>query len=104
MINTGGIGEGERYKDIRLEFTMAILDSLLRGGLEDWVDSPTGFKVPGAIRYVDDIYLHPEKLYSRTEFKEKQRELNKVRHESVKELGDSLHPDMREVFNKPGMV
>jgi ATP-dependent phosphoenolpyruvate carboxykinase len=83
---------------------MAILDSLLRGGLEDWIDSPTGFKVPGAIRYVDDIYLHPEKLYSRTEFKEKQRELNKIRYESVKKLGDSLHPDMGGVFGKPNIV
>jgi phosphoenolpyruvate carboxykinase (ATP) len=104
LINTGGIGEGERYKDIRLEFTMAILDSLLRGGLEDWVDSPTGFKVPVAIRYVDDIYLHPEKLYSKTEFEEKQRELNKIRYESVKKLGDSLHPDIRKVFSKPNIV
>jgi phosphoenolpyruvate carboxykinase (ATP) len=101
LINTGGVGEGERYKDIRLEFTIAILDSLLRGGLEDWVDSPTGFKVPGAIRYVDDIYSHPEKLYSRTEFKEKQQELNKIRYECVKKLGDSLHPDIRNVFSQP---
>jgi len=104
LINTGGIGEGERYKDVRLEFTMAVLDSLLRGGLEDWVDSPTGFKVPRAIRYVDDIYLHPEKLYSRTEFADKHRELNKSRYESVKKLGDSLHPDIREIFSNPNIV
>jgi ATP-dependent phosphoenolpyruvate carboxykinase len=83
---------------------MAILDSLLRGGLEDWVDSPTGFKVPVAIRYVDDIYLHPEKLYSRTEFGERQRELNKFRYESVKKLGDSLHTDIRKVFSKPNIA
>ncbi|MGQ9546257.1 MAG: phosphoenolpyruvate carboxykinase [Dehalococcoidia bacterium] len=101
LLNTGGVGEGEHYKDIRLEFTMAILDSLLRGGLEDWVDSPTGFKVPRAVRYVDDIYLHPEKLYSKTEFAEKQRELNKIRYESVGELGNSLHPDIRKVFSRP---
>jgi phosphoenolpyruvate carboxykinase (ATP) len=101
LINTGGIGEGERYKDIRLEFTVAILDSLLRGGLEDWIDSPTGFEVPRAVRYVDDIYLHPEKLYSRTEFEEKQRELNKIRYESVQKLGNSLHPDMKKVFADP---
>jgi ATP-dependent phosphoenolpyruvate carboxykinase len=83
---------------------MAVLDSLLRGSLEDWVDSPTGFKVPVAIRYVDDIYLHPEKLYSQTEFAEKQRELNKIRYESVKKLGDSLHPDIRNVFGKPNIA
>ena len=101
LINTGGIGEGEYYRDIKLESTMTILDSLLRGGLEDWTDSPTGFQVPRSIRYVDDIYLHPEKLYSRTEFEEKQEELNKIRCESVKELGDSLHSDIRKLFGKP---
>jgi len=100
LINTGGIGEGERYKDIRLEFTMAILDSLLRAGLEDWIDSPTGFKVPTAIRLVDDIYLHPEKLYSRAAFEEKQRELNKIRCEAVGKTGSGLHPNIRNVFSK----
>ena len=83
---------------------MAILDSLLRGGLEDWVDSPTGFKVPRAIRYVDDIYLHPEKLYSTIEFEERQKELNRIKYESVKELGNSLHPDIRKVFSKPNVA
>jgi phosphoenolpyruvate carboxykinase (ATP) len=104
LLNTGAIGEGERRKDIRLEFTMAVLDSLLREGLEDWVDSPTGFKVPKAVRYVDDIYLHPEKLYSRSEFEEKQRELNKVKYESVRRLGDSLHPNIRKVFGQPNVA
>lgn len=100
LINTGGIGEGEHYKDIRLESTIGILDSLLRGGLEDWIDSPTGFKVPRAIRVVDDIYLHPEKLYSQSEFEEKQRELNKIRHEAVEKVGSGLHPAVRRVFGK----
>jgi phosphoenolpyruvate carboxykinase (ATP) len=101
LMNTGGIGEGERYKEIRLEFTLAILDSLLRGGLEDWLDSPAGFKVPKAIRYVDDIYLHPEKLYSRTEFEKRQKEVNRIRYQAVKKLGDSLHSDIRKVFEQP---
>jgi len=104
LINTGGIGEAQYYRDIRLESTMAVLDSLLRGGLEDWVDSPTGFKVPRAIRYVDDIYSHPEKLYSSIEFEERQRELNKTRYESVQKLGDSLHPEVRRVFGKPDIA
>ncbi len=101
LINTGGVGEGERYKDIRLEYTTAILDSLLRGGLEDWVASPTGFKIPSAVRHLDDIYLHPEKLYSRIEFEKKQRKLNKIRYASVEELGSALHPNIRDVFSKP---
>jgi len=99
LLNTGGIGEGEHYRDIRLEFTMGILDSLLRGGLEDWVDSPTGFKVPRAIRVVGDIYLHPEKLYSRAEFAEKQKELNRIRYEAVDRVGRRLHSKVREVFS-----
>ncbi len=99
LINTRGIGEGEHYVQIRLEFTMGILDSLLRGGLEDWIDSPAGFKVPKAIRVVDDICLHPEKLYSRQEFEEQQRQLNIVRREAVEKIGGSLHGDIRGVFD-----
>jgi len=60
--------------------------------------------VPVAIRYVDDIYLHPEKLYSRTGFEKKQRELNKIRYESVEKLGDSLHHDIRKVFSQPNIA
>ncbi len=100
LLNTGGVGEGARYKEITVEHTMAILDSLLRGGLEDWIDSPTGFKVPKAIRMVDDIYLHPEKLYSTDEFEERQRELNKFRREAIEKIGDALHPNIRSVFSK----
>jgi len=100
LINTGGIGEGEHYKDIRLEHTLATLDSLLRGGLEDWADSPTGFKVPRAIRYVDNIYLHPEKLYSQIEFEEKQGALNKIRCEAVEKFGNVLHPSIKNAFSK----
>jgi len=81
-----------------LEYTIAILDSLLRGGLEDWVDSPAGFKVPRAIRHVDDIYLHPEKLYSRIEFEEKQKELNKIRCKAIEKYNDALPPIIRNVF------
>jgi phosphoenolpyruvate carboxykinase (ATP) len=100
LLNTGGIGEGEHYKDIRLEFTMAILDSLLRGGFEDWVDSPTGFKVPRAIRLVDDIYVHPERLYSPAEFTAEQKKLNRIRRKAVEKIGSSLHPDIRNVFSR----
>jgi phosphoenolpyruvate carboxykinase (ATP) len=99
LINTSGIGEREHFLQIRLEFTIGILDSLLRGGLEDWIDSPTGFKVPRAIRTVDDIYLHPEKLYSRAEFEEKQNELNRIRYEAVEKMGSKLHPNIRNVFS-----
>ncbi|MDD5591220.1 MAG: phosphoenolpyruvate carboxykinase (ATP) [Dehalococcoidales bacterium] len=98
LLNTGGIGSGEHYVDIRLETTMGILDSLLRGGLEDWVDSPTGFKVPKAIRVVDDIFLHPEKLFPEEEFEKQQRDLNEIRHQAVDKIGAGLHPAIRSVF------
>jgi phosphoenolpyruvate carboxykinase (ATP) len=100
LLNTGGVGEGPLYKDIKLEHTMGILDSLLRGGLEDWIDSPTGFKVPKAIRTVDEIYLHPEKLYSKAEFERKQKELNRIRREALRKIGDKLHPNIKNVFSE----
>jgi phosphoenolpyruvate carboxykinase (ATP) len=100
LINTGGIGEGIHFKDIKLEFTIGILDSLLRGGFEDWIDSPTGFKVPKAIRTVDDTYLHPEKLYSSVEFEEKQKELNEIRCRALEKIGGALHPNIRNIFSK----
>ncbi len=100
LLNTGGIGEGELFKDIKLEYTMGILDSLLRGGLEDWVDSPAGFQVPKAIRVVDDIFVHPEKLYSAAEFAQKQGKLNQIRYEAVAKIGRGLHPDISRVFSK----
>jgi phosphoenolpyruvate carboxykinase (ATP) len=98
LLNTGGIGDDAHYLDIRLEITIGILDSLLRGGLEDWVKSPAGFQVPRAIRVVDDIYLHPEKLFSRSEFEEKQKELNRIRYEAVEKIGPGLQPAIRSVF------
>lgn len=100
LMNTGGVGEGVHYKDISVVHTLGILDSLLRGGLEDWVDSPTGFKVPASIRAVDDVLVHPEKLYSRAEFEENQKTLNRVRREAVEKIGGALHPDIRKVFAK----
>ncbi|MFH1650488.1 MAG: phosphoenolpyruvate carboxykinase (ATP) [Chloroflexota bacterium] len=102
LINTGGIGEPSHhnYKDVNVGHTMGILDSLLRGGLEDWVSSPTGFQVPAAIRAVDDVYVHPERIYSREEFEARQKALSRIRYEAVAEVGSKLHPDIRKVFSK----
>jgi len=98
LLNTGGIGEGSRYKEITVEHTMAVLDSLLRGGLEDWIASPSGFQVPKAVRLVDDIYFHPENLYSKNEFKLKQEKLNYLRQKAISKIGNSLHTKIRNVF------
>lgn len=99
LLNTGGIGEGSRYKEITLEHTMGILDSLLRGGFEDiWTKTPSGFQVPKAIRSVDDILLHPERLYSQAEFRIQQESLLQFRREAIEKLGSALHPTIRAVF------
>jgi phosphoenolpyruvate carboxykinase (ATP) len=100
LMNTGSVGEGYHFKDIAVGHTMSILDSLLRGGLEDWMESPSGFKVPAAIRAVDDILVHPERLYSETEFEEKQKELNRIRYEAIEKVGGGLNPKVRKVFGK----
>ncbi|MCK9357980.1 MAG: phosphoenolpyruvate carboxykinase (ATP) [Dehalococcoidia bacterium] len=111
LLNTSGIGSvvrnggdpdepaDSRYRNIRLEDTMAILDSLLRGGLENWVESPTGFLVPGSVRALDDIYFHPEKLFSATEFEDNQAALNRVRREAIETVGPGLDRAIRTVFD-----
>jgi phosphoenolpyruvate carboxykinase (ATP) len=100
LMNTGSVGEGARNKDITVAHTMSILDSLIRGGLEDWMDSPTGFEVPAAIRAVDDILVHPERLYSEAEFEEKQKALSKIRYEAIEKVGPGLNPKVKKVFGK----
>jgi hypothetical protein len=62
------------------------------------MDSPTGFKVPAAIRAVDDILVHPERLYTRAEFEQKQGELNRIRYEAIEKVGGGLNPKVRKVF------
>lgn len=111
LLNTSGIGSvvrnggdpdepaDSRYRNIRLEDTMAILDSLLRGGLENWVESPSGFLVPGSVRAVDDIYFHPEKLFSASEFEESQSALNRVRREAIEKVGPGLDRAIRTAFD-----
>ncbi|MFH0868278.1 MAG: phosphoenolpyruvate carboxykinase [Candidatus Woesearchaeota archaeon] len=85
LLNTGGIGEGDKHHDISLQDTMNILDSVLRGGLEDWVYSPdTGLMVPKAIRLVDSIYMHPERLFLKEYFEALQNNLCKQRNEELK--------------------
>ena len=101
LMKTGGIGEGRHYKEVTIEHTMGILDSLLRGGLEDWVESPTGLMVPTAIRTVDQIYVHPENLYSPDEFLERLNELERIRYNTISEYQQQLHPKISQVFKKP---
>jgi len=98
LLNTGGIGEETRYMDIRLDNTLGILDSLLRGGIEDWFESASGLEVPAAVRVVDDIFFHPEILYSRAEYDKRLDALNKFRREAIEAVGSGLHPDIRKVF------
>ena len=104
LMNTGGIGEGRHYKEINIEHTLGILDSLFRGGLEDWIESPTGLIVPKSIRTVDQVYLHPENLYSKEDFIMKQKELDNIRYETISSYGNKLHPKILEVFQKPSSL
>ncbi|MFA6410589.1 MAG: phosphoenolpyruvate carboxykinase (ATP) [Candidatus Buchananbacteria bacterium] len=99
LINTGGIGEGDRYRDIGLNDTMGILDSLLRGGLEDWeLNQAVGLEVPLAIRTVDSALLHPEECYVPAEFAQRQQALNQLRAETIAGIGPDLDPEIASVF------
>jgi len=47
---------------------------------------------------VDDSYFHSERLYSTDEFEAKQKDLNKLRHETIEKVGGALHSKIRNVF------
>ncbi|MGW8257518.1 MAG: phosphoenolpyruvate carboxykinase (ATP) [Thermoguttaceae bacterium] len=100
LLNTGWVGEGEHLRDIDLPDTMGILDSVLRGGLEDWMISEgTDLKVPRSVRAVDSILLHPAKLYLHSDFGQKQKLLDKQRAEFLDRY-PGLNPEIKAVFQK----
>lgn len=100
LLNTGGISEGTRYHNIRIQDTLGILDSTLRGGLENWVLSEgTGLMVPKSVRTVDSISFHPRKLYSSSEFEKRQKALNKQRAEAL-ERYPGLNKKIKAVFKE----
>jgi phosphoenolpyruvate carboxykinase (ATP) len=100
LLNTGWVGEGEHFRDINLVDTMGILDSVFRGGLEDWMLSDgTGLTVPRSVRAVDSILFHPAKLYLHAEFEKQQKILDKQRAEFLDRY-PGLHPKIKAVFQK----
>ncbi len=100
LLNTGWVGEGERYRDINLADTMGILDSVLRGGLEDYMISEgTDLPVPRSVRAVDSILMHPAKLYTHAEFERQQATLDKQRAEFIDKY-PGLHKKVKAVFQK----
>ncbi len=48
---------------------------------------------------VDEIYVHPEKLYSTMEFEEKLKELKRLRREAIEKVGEGLHPKIRNALD-----
>jgi len=100
LLNTGSVGEGHALHDIGLGDTMGILDSVLRGGLEDWfLSDRTGLMVPRSVRLVDSILLHPERLYTRSAFEQRQTALGRQRAEFMDRF-PGLDPKIKAVFQK----
>jgi phosphoenolpyruvate carboxykinase (ATP) len=100
LLNTGGVGEGSTYKDITLGDTMGILDSLFRGGADEWHFSPkTGLIVPTSVRAVDSILMHPEKLFPAADFDARQQALDRQRAEYMDNY-PGLDPQIAGVFQE----
>lgn len=98
LLNTGYVGDGMRIHDIRLIDTMGILDSILRGGGHRWkLSERTGLEIPSSLRLIDSILLHPEKLYSRTDFDRLQEEMDQHRAEVIDRY-PGLNRKIREEF------
>lgn len=100
LLNTGWIGEGEKVVDIRLGDTMGVLDSVLRGGLEDWqLSEKTGLEVPRSVRAIDSILLHPERLFATAVFQREQDTLDRQRAEFIEKF-PGLDPAITAVFQR----
>jgi phosphoenolpyruvate carboxykinase (ATP) len=100
LLNTGWVGEGTAMRDIRLGDTMGILDSVLRGGLEDWsLSEKTRLIVPRSVRMVDSILLHPERLFPHAEFSRRQKALDQQRAEFIDRY-PGLNLKIKAVFQK----
>ncbi len=85
------MGEGNSYQDIRLADTMGILDSLFRGGAEEWYMShKTGLMIPRSVRAIDSILMHPEKLFAAADFDARQQALNRHRAEYMDNFPASI--------------
>ena len=101
LLNTGCVGEGAFFRDIRLADTMAIIDAVLRRSLAEWVPSEaTGMMLPRSVPAVDSILFRPEKLYPAADFEARQRALDIQRSEYVDGF-PGLDPKIKEVFQKP---
>jgi phosphoenolpyruvate carboxykinase (ATP) len=104
LLNTGWVGTGNSYKDITLSDTMGILDSLLRGGAEEWyLSHKTGLVIPRSIRAVDSIIVHPEKLFSAADFAARQQALDRQRAEYMDNY-PGLDPRITAVFQTRAAV
>jgi len=44
--------------------------------------------------------VHPERLYTRSEFEEKQSKLHRLRYEAVEKISSGLNAKVRDVFEK----
>lgn len=100
LLNTGFVGEGSSYRDISLNDTMGILDSVLRDGLEDWTfSSKTGLLIPRSVRAVDPNLMRPEKLFPASDFESRQKTLDQQRAE-VMDRFPGLDAKIRAVFQK----
>ncbi|MDD3469183.1 MAG: phosphoenolpyruvate carboxykinase [Thermoguttaceae bacterium] len=100
LLNTGWVGEegSKTFHDIRLNDTMGILDSAIRGGLDDWEYSPrTKLTIPSAVRSVDSILFHPEKLFRTEEFDALQAKLDLQRVAFLAQF-PNLNPKIRAAF------
>ena len=53
--------------------------------------------VPKSMRMVDSILVHPRKLYSASEFEERQRRLDQQRAETLEKY-PRLNPKVKAVF------
>lgn len=81
ILNTGGVGEGERKLDIKLLDTVAILRAIARETIEWELDPATGLEVPRKVEGVDSSKLRVAAHYAASELEERLKDQQRARRE-----------------------
>lgn len=100
LLNTGSVGEGEHAHKITLNDTVSIVESILRGSLDDWTPcKATGLTVPKSVPGVDSILFNPKKLYPAQTFAARQGALSAARR-ALLESYPGLNPQITGSIKK----
>ncbi|MHC1567356.1 MAG: phosphoenolpyruvate carboxykinase [Candidatus Syntropharchaeia archaeon] len=84
LVNTGGVGEGERYEEIGVSDTIGILKDIAREKIRWVYDPDMNLEIPDFIR---ETKFDPKTRYRKEEFEKRLEAMREERREWLKKFG-----------------